>query len=306
MGHGHSHAPAPGGSGRGRLTAALCITLGIFLVQVVGAVVTGSLALLFDTVHVLTDAAGLAMALFAAILTERPATSRRTWGWKRVEVLAAALQSAVLLAVGVFVVVQAVGRLIDPEPVAGAELVVFGVVGLIGNVVALAVMFGGSKTLNMKAAFLEVLNDALGSVAVIVSAVIIVTTGWVQADAIVAMLIGVLIMPRAVTILREAFGVLLESAPPGLDLDDVRRHIEAHPHVLRVHDLHASRISTDLPILSVHVVLDDECFGDGHSAELLGEIQDCIAGHFEVSIEHSTIQLEPLSHYRREAEGFPV
>ena len=315
--HSHSHSHSSGrththgaGTGRRRLTGALAVTLGIFILQIIGAVLTGSLALLFDTVHVLTDAAGLALALFAAVLSERPASHTRTWGFKRVEILAAALQSAVLIGVGIFVIVEAIRRLIEPAEVVGQELVVFGAVGLLGNVIAIIILFGGQKdgqgTLNLRAAFLEVLNDALGSLAVILSAVIIWTTGWMPADSLTALLIGLLIIPRALRILRESVSVLLETTPPGLDLEQVREHIEAQDHVVRVHDLHASRISTDLPILTAHVVLEDRCFEDGHSAELLCGIQACIAEHFEVSIQHSTIQLEPRSHYAHEHPEFSL
>lgn len=303
---GHDHAHGAGGA-RGRLGVALGIGLTIFLAQLVGAAITNSLALLFDSVHVLTDCAGLALALSAAVLAERPSTSHRTWGFKRVEILAAALQASALLGVGVFVAVEAVGRFLSPEPVASTELVVFGVIGLVGNIAAILVLAGGrGSSLNLRAAFLEVVNDALGSVAVILSAVVIAATGWMQADAVVALLIGVLIMPRAAKILRESLSVLLESAPPGLDLDEVRRHIERIEHVVTVHDLHASRISTDLPVLTAHVVLDDTCFSDGHSAQLLCRIQHCITEHFDVAITHSTIQLEPRSHYEHEQEGMPL
>ncbi|WP_030015391.1 cation diffusion facilitator family transporter [Curtobacterium sp. S6] len=305
MGHAHDHHHGPE-TGRKRLSIAFGIALALFVVQLVGAIWTGSLALLFDTVHVLTDAAGLGMALWAAVLMGRPATEHRTWGWKRVEVLAAAVQATVLIVVGIIVIVEAVQRFANPQPIADRELIVFGALGLLGNIAAIVVLFGGEKSLNMKAAFLEVVNDALGSVAVLVSAVVIGLTGWVQADAVVALLIGVLIIPRALVILRESVSVLLESVPPGLDIAEVKRHIERHPHVVTVHDLHASRISTDLPVLTAHVVVRDDCFEDGHSAQLLCEIQNCISEHFEVSIAHSTIQLDPQSHYRHEENEFPV
>lgn len=301
--HGHQHGA---GAGRRRLAVAFGISIAIFLAQALGAVLTGSLALLFDTVHVLTDAAGLGMALGAAVLSARPATEHRTWGWKRAEILVAAVQATVLIVVGIMVVIEAIQRFSHPQPVADRELIVFGVIGLLGNIAAMAVLFGGEKNLNLRAAFLEVVNDALGSVAVIVSALVIAWTGWMQADAVVALLIGVLIIPRAVFILRESVSVLLESAPPGLDMDAVRRHLESHPQVVKVHDLHASRISTDLPVLSAHIVLDDRCFEDGKSAQMLCDLQNCISEHFEVSIAHSTIQLEPKSHYRHEAGEFIV
>ncbi|MEX5269558.1 cation diffusion facilitator family transporter [Kocuria sabuli] len=303
--HGHDHGPghshARPGTDRWRIATAFGITAVLFVVQLVGALWTGSLALLFDTAHVLTDAGGLLLALVAAQLTLRPPTARRTWGWRRAEIVAAALQAGVLLAVGVFVLVEGVRRFVEPQPVASAEMIVFGVIGLLGNIVAMIVLFGGRRSnLNLRAAMLEVLNDALGSVAVIVAAVVITLTGWVQADAVVALLIGALIVPRTIRLLVESLSVLMESAPPGLDLADVRGHILRLPHVVAVHDLHASRISSDLPVLTAHVVLEEEYFYTGGSAEALGRIQRCVAEHFPVSVQHSTIQLEPADHVEPE------
>ena len=162
-----------------------------------------------------------------------------------------------------------------------------------------------SANLNLRAAFLEVLNDALCSVAVIVAAVIIAATGWTRADAIVSLVIGALILPRTVGLLRDAARVLLESTPTGLDLNDVRRHILEVPHVQDVHDLHASQIATGLPVLSAHVVVDDECFFDGHIPALLDHLQSCVAEHFAVSIGHSTFQFEQAAHATHEAPSHP-
>lgn len=299
--HSHSHAGAPGESHSGRIAVALGITLTVFVFQVIGSILTGSLALLFDSAHVLTDAGGLAMALLAARLMVRPASSKRTWGFARAEVLAATAQAAVLLAVGLVVLVEGVQRLFNPTEIASQEMIWFGAIGLVGNIVSMFVLMGGrSKNFNMRAAFLEVVNDALGSVAVIVAAIIISTTGWVQADALVAMLIGALILPRTVKLLLETIHVLLESTPSGLDLDLVRKHIMELDHVRGVHDLHASQIATGLPILSAHVVVDMECFHDGHAAKMLDALQHCVAGHFDVSVEHSTFQLEPVGHAEHE------
>ncbi len=273
----------------------------VFIVQVIGSILTGSLALLFDSAHVLTDAGGLAMALLAARLMVRPANSKRTWGFARAEVLAATAQAAVLLAVGLVVLVEGVQRLFHPTEIASQEMIVFGAIGLLGNIVSMFVLMGGrNKNFNMRAAFLEVVNDALGSVAVIVAAIIISTTGWMQADALVAMLIGALILPRTVKLLLETIHVLLESTPSGLDLDEVRKHIMELEHVRGVHDLHASQIATGLPILSAHVVVDEGCFHDGHAAKMLDALQHCVAGHFDVSVEHSTFQLEPVGHAEHE------
>jgi cobalt-zinc-cadmium efflux system protein len=269
---------------------------------VVGAIWTGSLALLVDAAHMLTDAGGLLLALVASVLTMRAPTARRTWGLRRAEVLAALAQAAVLLAVGVYVVVEAVQRLLDPPEIPSTELLVFGVIGLLANIASIAVLASArSANLNLRAAFLEVVNDALGSVAVIVAAIVISTTGWGGADAIAALFVGFLIVPRTVRLLREALDVLLESTPRGLDLDAVRDHLLGVDLVRGVHDLHASQIATGLPVLTAHVVVDDECFHDGHVPRILDALQECVAGHFEVNIEHSTFQLEPPSHAEHEA-----
>lgn len=305
MAHEHSHAHGAA-AGRRPLAIALGIGVLLFLVQVVGAALTNSLTLLFDAAHVLADAVGLGLALAAAVLGDRPAAGRRTWGWKRSEVLAAALQSSLLLAVGAFVLVQALLRFVSPEPVASREMVVFGLLGLVGNGLALAVLSRGQQNLNLRAAVLEVATDALGSLAVVLTALVIGWTGWLPADPLLAVLIGLLILPRAFGILRESLSVLLETAPPGADLEGIRQHIQEQDHVVDVHDLHVSRISTDLPVLTAHVILEDECFQDGHSAEILCRIQNCVAEHFEVSIAHSTIQLEPAAHYQHEREDIPL
>jgi len=297
---GHAHAATP----RKRLAIAFTITFAILLAEVVGAWLTGSLALLVDAGHMLTDAGGLLLALVAATLALRPATTRHTWGFRRAEVLAAGAQATVLLAVGTYAFVEGIQRLATPPEVSSAELLAFGVIGMVGNVASALVLAGGrSANLNMRAAFLEVVNDALGSAAVIASAVVIATTGWTRADAVAGMVISVLIVPRALAILREAGSVLLESTPRGLDLDEVRRHIMELPHVVGVHDLHASTIASGLPVLSAHVVLDDSCFTDGHAPEMLDELQDCVAEHFDVSVAHSTFQFERAKHADHERDA---
>jgi cobalt-zinc-cadmium efflux system protein len=299
--HDHDHGPADGREQRRRLAIAFGITATILLAEVVGAAVTGSLALLADAAHMLTDTAGLALALFGASLSLRPPSTRRTWGYRRAEVLAALAQSSLLLAVGVYVLVEAVRRLVNPPEIASGALAVFGLIGLVGNVAAMAVLASHrTASFNLRAAFLEVLNDALGSVAVIVAAVVIATTGWLQADAVAALLIGALILPRAARLLRETSAVLLESTPPGLDLDAVRSHLLGVDHVRDVHDLHASLIATGLPVVSAHVVVDDTCFRDGHAPRILDQLQECVARHFDVPVEHSTFQLEPTDHQSHE------
>jgi cobalt-zinc-cadmium efflux system protein len=267
----------------------------VLVVEVVGAAISGSLALLADAGHMVTDVAGLAMGLVAATLATRPATAGRTWGYRRAEVLGAAAQAAVLLVVGLFILVEGVRRLLVPPEVATGAMLLFGVVGLIGNLVGLAILAGSrASNLNMRAAFLEVLNDTLGSVAVLVAAVVIATTGFQRADAVASLVIGALIVPRTVQLLHETVHVLLESTPRGLDLDQVRHRILSVPHVVDVHDLHASLVATGLPVLTAHVVVDDSCFLDGHLGPLLDELQTCLADDFDVS--HSTIQFESAGH----------
>lgn len=270
---------------------ALGITGAILVAQLIGAVWTGSLALLTDTAHMLTDVLGLAVAFVASHLMLRPSSARRTWGFRRIEVLAAQAQAGILLAVGVFATVEALHRLSDPPSVPGAELLVFGVIGLVGNLISVAVLASGrSSTFNMRAAFLEAASDALGSVGVIAAAVVISLTGWQAADAVAGLAIVALIVPRAVMLLRETASVLMEFTPPGLDLDEVRRHILEVEHVQGVHELHASTVASGLPVLSAHVVVADECFNDGHAPEILRALKECISAHFEIA--HSTIELE--------------
>ena len=295
--HGHSHgAPT---AHRGRLGVVLAITLTVLVVEVIGAIVSGSLALLADAAHMLTDALGLTMGLIAATLMSRPATPQRTWGFRRAEVLGAAAQAALLLIVGGFVLVEALRRMLSPAEVAPTAMIVFGAVGLIGNIIGLLVLAGGrDDNLNMRAAFLEVANDALGSVAVLVAAAVVATTGFQRADAIASLVIAALILPRTIRLLRETGHILLESTPPGLDLDDVRQRLLAMAHVHEVHDLHASQVATGLPVLTAHVVVDDACFYDGHLPRLLDEAQQCL--HQDYDVEHSTIQFEMLSHSAHE------
>lgn len=300
-GHGHSHAPQPAdvAANRGlrtRLLIAFGLTAGMALAQAVGSILTGSLALLTDTAHALADASGLLVAVVAATLMLRPSSSTRTWGFARVEVIAALGQSLLLLGVGAYAAVEGIRRLVAPAEVLAGELLVFGIIGFVANVAAIGVLASSrSANFNMRAAFLEVLNDALGSLGVIVAAVVMQTTGFQRADTLAALFIVALIVPRAVRLLRDTTRVLMEFTPEGLDLVEVRDHILALDHVREVHDLHASTIGTGLPIISVHVVVEDRCFESGHAPLILRDIRTCVREHFPVSIEHATIQLESPS-----------
>ncbi len=297
MGGGHDHGggQAAGSDHRGRLALVLAVTTVVLAVEVVGAVVSGSLALLADAGHMLTDVAGLTLAWFAATLARRPATEQRTWGYRRAEVLAAAAQAAVLLAVGGFVLVEGVRRLFEPPEVGSGAMVVFGIVGLLGNTVSISILASARDgNLNLRAAFLEVVNDALGSVAVLVAAAVIALTGWLRADALASLVIGVLIIPRTIGLLRESVDVLMEATPKGIDLAAVRARLLEDDHVTQVHDLHVSQVATGLPVLTAHVVVDASCFHDGHLPRMLDQLQHSLAHEF--SVEHSTIQFEAADH----------
>lgn len=295
MTHDHSGTHEHTGN-RTRLIVALSLTATVMFAEIVGAVITGSLALLVDAGHMLTDVVGLTMALTAAHLATRPTSDDRTWGFKRAEILGALAQAVLLLVVGLYALVEGVRRFFNPPEVDSQLLIIFGVIGLVANLIALAVLMGGRhNNLNMRAAFLEVLNDALGSVGVIVAAIAIWAWGFNRADAIVGILIALLIIPRTIVIMRESGRVLLESTPRGLDLAQVRAHLLELPHVLEVHDLHSSLIDSNTPILSAHITVADECFNDGHAAQILNQLQECVVEHFSIAIHHTTFQIEPAS-----------
>jgi cation diffusion facilitator family transporter len=301
MGHGHSHAPTTaGGAHRRRLVVVLGLTLAVLVAEVVGAVLSGSLALLADAGHMATDAAGLALALAAVSLAQRPARGRRTFGWQRVEILAAVANGMLLLAVAAYVLIEAIRRIGQPPEIGAGLMLVVASVGLVVNLGSLLVLRGGKDaSLNMRGAYLEVLADALGSVAVIVAAVVIATTGWTPADIVASAVIGCLVVPRAWHLLREALDVLLEAAPRGVDLQDVRAHILGVDGVLDVHDLHAWTITSGLPVLSAHVVVTDEALAAGHGGRVLDALCSCLGEHFD--LEHCTFQLEAAAHAGHEA-----
>jgi cobalt-zinc-cadmium efflux system protein len=301
MGRGHSHVPATAAAGqRRRLAVVLALTLATLVAEVVGAAVSGSLALLADAGHMATDAAGIALALGAVTLAQRPARGRRTFGWQRVEILAAVANGLLLLGVAGFVVVHAVRRISDPPHVDSGLMLLVAGVGLVVNVVALSVLHRGrEESLNVRGAYLEVLADALGSVAVIAAALVIAATGWTQADTVASLVIGFLVLPRAWRLLWEALDVLLEAAPRGVDLADVRTHILGVDGVVGVHDLHAWTITSGLPVLSAHVVVTDEALDAGHGGRVLDALCVCLGDHFDV--EHCTFQLESEAHAGHEA-----
>ncbi len=299
-GHSHDHGVGTAsGKHRKRLVAVLGINAGVLVLQLIGGLVSGSLALLADAGHVLTDSTGLVIALIAVSLAARPATSSRTFGLQRVEILAALTNGLLLVGVAVWVLIQAVDRWSQPEQVDSGLMLGVALVGAAANTVGLLVLRGGKdESLNLRGAYLEVLGDLMGSAAVVVAAVIILLTGWVRADSIASLAIVVLILPRAWSLLRDVVDVLLEATPKGVDLAAVREHIREVPGVVDVHDLHAWTITSGVPVLSAHVVVDDACIADGRSGEVLDRLGECLGDHFDV--EHCTFQLEPVGHAEHE------
>ncbi|MFG2717824.1 cation diffusion facilitator family transporter [Streptomyces sp. NPDC048416] len=303
--HGHTHGgPPPTGTAaaayRGRLRIALAITLTVMAVEIVGGLLADSLALVADAAHMATDGLGLAMALLAIHFANRPAGGNRTYGYARAEILAALVNCMLLLGVGGCILYEAVTRFIEPAGTAGGTAVVFGLIGLVANSVSLCLLMKGQQeSLNVRGAFLEVLSDALGSGAVVVAGLVIMGTGWQAADPIASLVIGLMIVPRTVKLLRETLNVLLESAPPGVDMAQVRSHIVDLPGVEDVHDLHAWTITSGMPVLSAHVVVSQEVLDSVGHEKLLHELQGCLGDHFDV--EHCTFQLEPGGHAEHEA-----
>ena len=288
MAEGHSHGVSAGGENKRRLYAVLGLTSTYLVAEVVGGILTGSLALLADAGHMLTDVFGLTMALIAIKLGERPASDRRTFGYYRTEILAALANAVILVVVAIYILYEAIRRFQDPPEVLGGWMLVVAVVGLAVNLVGIFILMrGAGESLNVRGAYLEVLGDTLGSVGVIVASVIIIFTGWYPADPIIGVGIGLFIIPRAYSLLKEAVNVLLEGAPKGLKLEEVRASLQGIPGVIRVHDLHAWTITSGMNAMSGHLVVEDM----GGGGDILAQAQKVL--HDEYDIEHTTIQLEP-------------
>lgn len=291
MGGGHEHGGSAAAGHKGRLTAVLGITVAILAAEVAGALASGSLSLLADAGHMLTDAAGIALSLLAITFGQRSPSQARTFGYLRLEILAAAFNALLLFAVGIFVIVEAIRRLIHPPEVASGIMLIFGVIAVCGNACSLLLLRRGQgESLNIRGAFLEVLSDFLGAAAVIVAAVVIAVTGFQRADPIASLLIAVLIIPRTWQLLRQATDVLLEATPKDVDLAEVRRHMLGTQGVIDVHDLHAWTITSGVNVLSAHVVVTSSKLG----GPVLDQLGGCLADHFD--IEHSTFQIEPPGH----------
>lgn len=283
---------------RSRLLVVFGLTLSIFVIEVLGGLASNSVALLADAGHVFTDVFGVGFAIAAIWIAGRPATSGRTFGFLRLEIFAAVANALLLFGVAAYVLYEAWRRLWAPPEVASGLMLAVALTGLLANGVSLYLLRDAQgHSLTMRGAYLEVMGDLAGSLAVVVAAVVIGLTGWTQADAVASVVIGLLILPRTWRLLREALDVLLEATPKGIDLDDVRAHILEAPGVADVHDLHAWTITSGVNVVSAHVVLKE----DAKTGDILDHLGMCLSDDFDV--KHSTFQLETPEHVRWEARA---
>ena len=296
---GHDHAVS-GDADKRYLKLALWLIAGFMLVEVVVGFIAGSVALLADAGHMLSDVGALAASIWAINLAARPAGGAWTYGWKRAEILSAAGNGITLLVVSALVTYEAVRRLIDPPPVAGLAVLLVALLGVAVNVVATLVINRANKSsMNIQGAFQHILTDLYAFIATVIAGVVILATGFRRADSIASLVVVALMLRAAYGLLRDSGRVLLEAAPEGVNLDDLRGHLLETEHVVDVHDLHAWSVTSSLPAVSAHVVIANDCFDNGQCPQILDELQECLTGHFDV--EHSTFQLEPTDHAAHEA-----
>jgi cobalt-zinc-cadmium efflux system protein len=282
----HETERSSAGSNRRHLAIVLAVALITLAVDVIAAYLSGSLALIADAAHRVTDVVGISIAFGAATIAARPATHYRSFGYARAEVIAACVNAGLLVALGIFIAYEAVSRLAAPEAPEPGPMLLAAVIGLAGSGTAALVMRSEHRGFAARGAFLDVVGDAVGSIAAIIAALLIVATGWEYADSIASLAVVGLVVPRALLLLRDAVNVLMESTPRGLSLPAVRERILRVPGVEAVHDLHAWQITAGLPMITAHVVADEDA--DVHW--ILHQVDRCLAEDFD--LEHSTIQVE--------------
>ena len=293
MAHAHDHAEARGANRRA-LGLALAITAAYTVAEVVGGLLTGSLALLADAAHMLSDNFSIGLALLAVWLASRPTTSQRTFGYQRAEILAALANGVTLVAVSIWIFVEAYRRFQQPPEVLGGWMLTIALVGLAVNVAAGLILYGArGESLNVEGAFRHILADLLGSVGVIAAAVTILVSGWLYADPIVSVIIGLLVLASSWTILRDATRILLEATPRGIDAGEVGRRMSAAAGVREVHDLHIWTITSGFPALAAHVLVgrNEDC----HARRR--ELEELL--HDDFGIQHTTLQVDHVSEHEQ-------
>lgn len=284
LGHEHDHSRS---ADVRALVTVLALTTTFAVAEVAGGLISGSLALLADAGHMLSDSTSLALALGAIWLARRPPTVRMSFGYRRAEILAALANGVTLVAIAIWIFIEAAGRLGNPPDVEGGLALWVAVLGLVVNLVGAGILWrSGGRSLNLRAAFLHVIADLLGSIGVIVAALVIITTGWLYADPVISIFIGALILVSSWRVLRESVEVLLEAAPAGIDPERLGARMAASPGVTQVHDLHVWTITSGFPALSAHVLVgpDEDCHARRREvAEML---------RTEFGIDHTTLQVE--------------
>jgi len=292
----HSHSAA--GRHSGSLAAAIGIGVVVLVVELVAGIAANSLALMADAGHVFADVSGMALSLIAIRLAARPPSDARSFGLYRLEMVAAAINAVLLLAIAIVIAIEAIRRFLAPPDVQPGIVVVVAAGALLANLVALRILAAGQRdSLTMRGAYLEIAGDFMGAAAVLVAGLVILATGWRPADALASFVVAVLIVPRTVVLLRESVDVLLEATPKGVDLSDVERHIREAPGVIDVHDLHAWTITSGMNVVSAHVVLGPEA----EAGAVLDHLGSCLQDDFDVN--HSTFQLETPEHVAWEARS---
>lgn len=296
-----SRAPTAAARHAPNMAGALMVSVAILLAELAAGIASNSLALLADAAHVFADVSGIALALVAVRLAARPRSDERTFGLYRLEIVAAAANALLLLGIAAFVFYEGLRRLIAPPEVEAGLVTLVAAGAMVANLISVRLLSaGGRESLTVRGAYLEVMGDLFGSVAVLVAGVLVLLTGWYQADALASIVVAVLIVPRTVSLLRDSLDVLLEATPRGVDLEHVRGHILDAPGVSDVHDLHAWTITSGMNVVSAHVVLKP----DAQPGDVLDFLATCLADDYDV--RHSTFQLETAEHVAWEARGAHV
>jgi cobalt-zinc-cadmium efflux system protein len=280
---------------RRQIYVALGLIVAFMVFEVVSAVLAGSLALLADAGHMLADVGALGGALWASYLAGRPSSDRFSFGLKRAEVLAAAINGVTLLVVAFLVGLDAIGHLVAPHPVHGLTLIIVAGVGVAVNLAAVRILARADGTaISVRGVTAHVLTDLYAFIATVIAGAVILQFGFERADSIASLVVVALMLRAASKLLIASGRILLEGTPDSVDLELVRRHLTDLPDVMGVHEVHAWTLTSNLPVLSAHVIVSDACLQDGSAGQVIDRLQECLAGHFDV--EHSTFQLEPATH----------
>ncbi len=300
-GHGHSHSHTISDQADRRLLwAALIVIVTFMALEVAVAYAANSLALLSDAGHMLSDAAAIAIAIWITHIAARPASGKWTFGLRRAEVLSGLANGATMLVVAVIIVFEAFRRLVAGGDVSGWPVVITALVGIVVNLIATWLLARANRqSLNIRGAYQHILTDLYAFIGTAIAGLVIVFTGWVYADILASLLVAGLMITAGWVLVRDSGFVLLEAAPEGISLEEMEEHLLGQEHVLAVHDLHVWQVGSSEPMVSAHLVIDDECFERAESHEILDNVQACFAEHFNVS--HSTFQFEREAHGEHEA-----